>query len=288
MNATSLNPVSLNIVTALNCEAKALIDLYRLSKVRSKPFDYYTGKKKVDSAGREVVIYLLVSGLGGLNMSTACGWLAAQTDQCDSAWLNIGTAGHRDMKSGEIVRVHRAVSINDGKSHYPALVAKWSGHSSLLISYDSACTEYPQDALVDMEGAAFFASVGLFVTNELAQSLKVVSDNQTESVARLNAALISQLIERNVAAIDAFANGLVELIPPSKQPAAYTRLVSHLHCTVSHRQQYVELVRKLESLHCFDKPLQQLIEQATTMQEVLQHLNKKLDATQPTLKDMVG
>ncbi len=277
---------SLNIITALNCEAKPIIDFYRLYKVRSRPFDYYTGHAKVES-GQEFSINLLVCGLGVLNMSTACGWLAAQTDQVQTVWLNVGTAGHEEMNVGEILRVHRVVDIATGKSHYPAMTAKWSGLSSVLITYESACIDYPQDALVDMEGSAFFSSAGLFATTELVQSLKIVSDNETESVERLNASLISQLIAPHALSINEFVMNLIGLLPQDQNLSRYMSLIAHLHCTVSQRQQYSELLCKLESLHLLDELAKEDIKKINSMSDLLKVLNEKLHGVQPSLTEMV-
>ena len=279
--------ISLNLITALNCEAKPLIDFYRLSKVRSRPFDYYSGSSETQ-LGQEFSINLIVSGLGNLNMSTACGWLAAQTDQTQTLWLNIGTAGHKELQTGTIVRVHRAVDIATGKSHYPAMTAKWTGLSSALITYESACSDYPQDALVDMEGSAFFSSVGLFASTELVQSLKIVSDNETQSVGRLNAVLISQLIAPHTSTINSFALSLIKLLSNTQDLSAYKQLIEHCHSTVSQRQQFYDLLNKLQSLQQLDEQLLETLKTANTMSTLIKALKIKLQTVRPSLAEMVG
>lgn len=278
--------LSLNIITALNCEAKPIIDFYRLSKKRSKPFDYYTGTS-ISIAGQEFVINLLVSGIGCLNMSSACGWLASQTDNLQSIWLNVGTAGHKDLAVGSIVRVHRSIDISIGQSHYPPMTAKWQGENSPLLTVEAASDDYPQGALVDMEGIAFFRSASLFASAELIQSIKIVSDNETNSLERLNAALISQLIEPHSTILNEFALRLIDLLPPKHDVSEYLSLIDHLHCTVSQRQQYEQLLSKLLSLHQLNKQSKDQIKSATTMSSLLKILKKQLQMIRPNLVEMV-
>ena len=277
---------SLNIITALNCEAKPIIDFYRLSKKRSKPFDYYTGTS-VSIAGQEFVINLLVSGIGCLNMSTACGWLASQTDNLQTIWLNVGTAGHKDLTVGSIVRVNRSIDISTGQSHYPHMAVKWQAEKSPLLTVEAASSDYPEGALVDMEGTAFFKSAGLFATTELIQSIKIVSDNETNSLERLNAALISQLIEPHAKTLNEFALRLIDLLPPKHDVSEYLSLIDHLHSTVSQRQQYKELLSKLLSLHQLNEQSKDQIKSVTSMSSLLIILKNQLQMTQPNLVEMV-
>lgn len=279
-----MTSTTLNIITALACEAKPLIDLYRLSKVHSRPFDFYTGIKEDSQSGEQYSVQLLVCGIGTLNMAAACGWLAAQTTDSNSVWLNVGSAGHKKLATGEIARIHRAVDIVSGRSHYPAMTAKWPDLSSALITYQTECNDYPEDALVDMEGSAFFSVAIKFASTECVQSLKVVSDNDQESVERLNATLITQLIEPHANTVDEFATRLLKLLPNGVEQPNELSLIAHLHSTVSQRQQYLEVISKLRSLHQF-KP--EMIANASTVPQLLKQLQQHLDSVCPTLSEMV-
>ncbi len=283
---------TVNIVVALNCEAKPLIDFYRLSKVQSRPFDLYVGslagnnKDKSNNGELECTVNLVVSGLGSQNMSIACGWLAGRTDQQQTIWLNIGTAGHKELATSEIVRVHRVVDVADGRSHYPALTAKWRGLSSALLTYDSACSNYPEDALVDMEGSAFFHAAGMFASSELVQAIKIVSDNHVESVERLNASLISQLITPHTNVINQYVVSLLALLPSSQDLTDYLSMVRHLHCTVSQRQQYKELLSKLASLDQLNSQTAEEINNADSITALIKGLRNQLANLQPSLAEM--
>jgi len=280
--------LNVNILTALNCEAKAVIDFYKLKKVRNRPFDYYTGiyhNKKTDV---RCAIHVLVSGLGARNMATACGWLAGYLDQTCSAWLNLGTAGHKQLEVSTVVRVHRAIDMQTGDSYYPTMTAKWSGVNSALFTFDNACTDYPEDVLVDMEGAAFFNVASKFSSSELVQSLKVVSDNESESIERLNAKLLSELIQQNIQSLDIFISALlilqIQVIEIANTNKEYLDIIDSLHSTVSQRQQYRELIGKLMSLGAFNDLDKKKILEVNSMSQVLKALNNKLQESQLNLQ----
>ena len=279
--------ITINIVTALNCEAKPLIDYYRLSKVNKKPFDFYTGQVNPVSK-QSVEMNLIVGGIGQLNTAMACGWLAAQSGLDRTIWLNVGIAGHKDSKVGRILRV---CNVNDpitGFNHYPALTAKWNDDVSALMTSALPLSEYPEATLVDMEATAFFTAAGSCASSELVQSLKVVSDNQEESLERLNASLISQLIAAQIEKIVGFINEMIKLFPVQSTFYESSKLIEHLHCTVSQRQQFIELTEKLQSLKAFSKLFQDEIKQADSMKLVLQKLKQELTSIKPSLLDMTG
>ena len=72
-------------VCALHCEAKPVIDFYRLKKSHDgNAYDLYRGEDMV----------CIVSGPGKLASAAATAWIAAQEQSAGSlAWINLGVAG---------------------------------------------------------------------------------------------------------------------------------------------------------------------------------------------------
>ena len=102
---------TLNLMVALSCEAKPLIDFYGLKKRSSSGFSLFC--READHK-YSFDINLVVSGIGSQNMLPACAWLAAKTELGSCVWLNIGTAGHANLSLGEIVRVvHSSDNLYD-------------------------------------------------------------------------------------------------------------------------------------------------------------------------------
>lgn len=270
----------LNIMVALSCEAKPLIDFYRLSKQASGAYPHF---HKPPQHARPYAINLVVSGIGIVNMAAACGWIGAHTGTQRSAWLNIGTAGHASLAVGEIVQVQRSMQLNAERAYYPPRVAKWAGEGVSLLSYNAPCTAYPAAQAVDMEASALFAIATRFTSAELVQSLKVISDNEKNGIENLNARRISELVAPHVTQINNFANALVALLPSEAVRTDSLRLIDALHCTHSQRQQYLDLFSKLENVGQPVERLSKLVESADSMRAVLQKLLQLQQTTAPTL-----
>ena len=285
MNPKPANPVCLNFVTALSCEAKPLIDHYGLVKQASAAFPYFF---KPACEQHRYKINLLVSGIGMQAMATACGWLAGMVASAPAVWLNVGTAGHATLALGEIVRVVSVTQSDTDSAHFPPLVAKWSGVNAPLISSAAPVLQYPEELLVDMEASAFFTAAKRFASAELVQSLKVVSDNKKNSIEQLNAAKLSAFVASKMNSIDVFGRALVELAA-TESTVAHTSLLAHnLHCTHSQAQQFKDLANKLINLQMELQDINCIIEQAASMKVLLQELRRHQETTIPDLKKVSG
>ena len=275
----------ITIMVALHCEAKPIIDAYRLKKKFAKPFDYY-----VDSAQG---VELVITGIGALAMAAAVGWVGAnQTDWLDSdnqdkprAWLNVGTAGHTTRNVGDIFLVHGAGDEVQQRCHYPSLVAKWAGQTDAVLSVSVPSSEYPGGAAVDMEAYAYFTSALRFSDSELVQSLKVVSDNQEFGFELLDAAKLTALITDNIATIQSFIEALQAVIPNPFNVTFDFDALFQLRGTHSQRLQVRELAQKLQVMKKIESTKNGLA-QCTNLKEVVNLLRSELAASVPSLSSV--
>ena len=92
-------------VIALHCEAKPIIDFYRLKKTTAhKGFDLYQNQH----------MQCVISGIGKINAAAATAWVAAlNQDQPSLAWINSGTAGGAEHALGSIFWVSKKI----GRAH---------------------------------------------------------------------------------------------------------------------------------------------------------------------------
>jgi len=184
-------------VCALHCEAKPVIDLYRLKKSSQKTeFDLYQNND----------IRCIVSGMGADNMSRAVRWGNNQFHQHNNlCWINLGIAGHKNLPVGTGVLINQA-SLNENKDALNTQTdIKHSFESKSVISISHEQTEYHEDSLFDMEAHAFLTMTRTFSPLYLCQSIKIISDN-SESPPTRNKAKISQLIADNMQQISEFAD----------------------------------------------------------------------------------
>jgi hypothetical protein len=268
---------SLNIMLALSCEAKPIIDFYRLKKLDSNGFDHFYGES---NPGRLHDINLVVSGIGSTNMLQASAWLAAKTELMPCAWLNVGTAGHENLDLGVIVQVVHCVELGSQKAHYPPLVVdarkatkgpKSSVEGVSLLSSNTPVSDYLANQAVDMEAYSFFLSAKRFASSEL---------------ELLNAARISELLGSQISIIDEFSRSLIALVPVPKQQYQRGSAIAHLHCTVSQMAQYQDLMNKLDNIHLDQRKIDAATVEASSMREVLKQLKTLQLTLAPALNAM--
>jgi hypothetical protein len=219
-----------NIVVALQAEARPLIDHFRLKKVDdTSGFHCY----------RDVSRHLVISGHGTIAAAAAVGWLAARAPP-NSAWINIGMAGHTGLPlETPFIAVEIADRVTEQR-WYPPQVIKTGLVPSILTTVHAPETQYAGTGGFDMEACAFVPCARRFTTSELVQCLKVVSDNPESPVERKSAEWVSALMSARLAEItdylSAFA-GLGELLPVS-QASIPDEMFEKWHFTSTQRSQF--------------------------------------------------
>ncbi len=270
----------LTIIAALNCEAKPWIDFYGLKKTTDKPFSFYS-KEGVN-------IEIVITGIGSLAMSTAVGWVAGSVDSTiRRVWLNIGIAGHERRSIGEIVRVHAYIDGADLRHYYSPLIAKWVGDSDALMSVNAPTSDYPDGAMVDMEGVAFYLAASLFSSGELIESVKVISDNQQNSVEGLNASKITQLMQPHVSQLNQFTDNLLALGSSNHLEPIELEL-SDVRATHSQRQQLKRLLEKASALELHASVSKLSLSNDMKIDSILNQLRTLVDNAAPSLSNSVS
>jgi adenosylhomocysteine nucleosidase len=270
-----LEPPILTMMFALNCEAKPWVDFYRLKKLIDRPFNVYA------KPGLELEI--VITGIGASCMSTAVGWIAGRPDLRQRVWLNLGIAGHMDRPVGDVVRVHSYIDAADLRHNYPPLVAKWGGDSDALMSVNAPSNSYPDNAMVDMEGLAFYRSATMFSSPELVSSIKVISDNQDNSVETLNATKISQLMLGHVEMVNRFTNSLLALTAPTDIILSELTLEG-IRRTHSQQLQLNRLLEKAGALELNHAVAALGLHQESKFEHVLSKLSTLIEGSAPVLK----
>lgn len=230
--------------TALPSEAKPLIDYYRLKKIESKPFSVFQRDN----------VWLIVSGIGALSTAMAVSWLSALTKPINMAnmvWLNVGCAGHAELPLGTIARVSEVrgqVREQANGTLYPVMLAAWKHLDAPLQTVSVVAEQYPNGALVDMEGVTFFQAATKCVQSERVQLIKVVSDNVEHPASEVTAAGVSALLEPHCAVIDRYARSMLDMFDSNAVHRCEALLPESIHCTVSQKHQFFRLVQQLSAI----------------------------------------
>lgn len=285
----------LNIVCALHCEAKSVIDKLRLKKENQNPFDTYIGSWRVDDLPIRVTV--LVTGIGAMSMAAGVAWLAAQQNEmhAGSVWLNVGSAGHGQLKLGEPFIVSMSQGLLSSRNYYPPQVARRPARLSPCMSLNAPSSDYPEVGGIDMEASAFFDIACRFAQAELVQSFKVVSDTPDQSIENLSANIISGIIQPHVEAVLEFSKRLLLLAEESVQKPSVEFDMPRIRATHSQRQQFKDKTKRLsfslsaEQLGQLNSELLRITGSApddkATMTLILDCLNSAILGLVPVLPD---
>ncbi|WP_446899054.1 5'-methylthioadenosine/S-adenosylhomocysteine nucleosidase family protein [Clostridium sp. LBM24168] len=187
------------LAAALYYEAKPFIDRFCLKK------DSSINKFQVFK-NREIV--LIVTDAGSINTACACTYLISKfnADSYDT-FLNIGICGSVSKKIGigTVVLMNKIISNEDNREFYPDVLFKHPFAEGSLESFNRVVYSNSniKSEFVDMEGAAFFQSVAIFMPPHRIICIKVISDyldnkilrgDDVENLIRMNIEKISDWI----------------------------------------------------------------------------------------------
>lgn len=189
-------------VCALHCEAKPVIDRYRLKKSHEdNPFDLYRGDHMA----------CVITGIGKIASSAASTWAATRcADAASLAWINLGTAGAAEHELGSVFSIYQVIDDDDGRRYYPAPAAGENLPGSPCRTLSRPSEDYSDTCLFDMEASGFMYASLRFSSAELVRSLKVISDNRQQKTGRDRQA-VSELVQSRIEAIDREAQALAAL-----------------------------------------------------------------------------
>ncbi len=234
----------INIVSALQCEAKPLINHYKLKGVSTPSgFRVYENQQ----------IRLIVAGLGKVACAAACGYLYARAgEQQDEAWLNVGIAGHATAAIGTPVLAKKITEQSSGLSWYPPWVLEFDCQRENLLTLDQASEHYDEQCCFDMEASAFYATASRFSTAEVVQSLKIISDNRAQPASGIHEKQVLALIEQQLPMIDQLIQQLdalsIECQQQHARPAAFDGFIEQWHFSRYQQNQLQSLLRRWQAL----------------------------------------
>lgn len=154
------------LITALDAEARPLIEHYRLKRIHDLPYPVYVGES----------VMLLVMGMGKTNALMALSALLGyRIPQQSDLLINIGIcAAPKSYTIGDILIAHQ---IRDAdRRYYPDILYSHPWHETSLICADAPVSE-PAPFPVDMESAAVFQAASRFFKLHRLAFFKIVSDH---------------------------------------------------------------------------------------------------------------
>lgn len=264
----------INIVVALLCEAKPLIDYYNLKSFNFKtPFPIYGNDR----------IKLIISGIGKFASAVSTSYLFSSSEVKEkvSIWLNVGVAGHKSMEIGQGILAHKVVDVASSRAWYPSLLFKKSWDTAIVQTYDEVVKDYPEGVLVEMEASGFCAAASYFSMSEFIHCYKVISDNALKSSKQINKGIVEELIhchiENVVEIIESLLDLTVQLEDLQKVPQRFEEILSRWHFTLSEKYRLQKVLRALEMCDLQSLSFDEEIKKYSKGRDVLKFLEKKLD-----------
>lgn len=215
------------VFCALACEAKPLIQAWRLKKLAQKlPFAMYANQDYL----------VVITGIGKTAMAGAVGYtLGFFANAQRPLLLNLGIAGHRCYPLGTLYLADKIVDSATGRSFYPQLPFSVTCATHAVATQTQPRNDYVDDYLYDMEASAFYETAVKFTSSESIHSLKIVSDNNRSPLENINERLVEDYCSRQLNVIDSLITQMVSLRQslPQEDAELYEQLCEQFHFTAT-------------------------------------------------------
>lgn len=226
------------IYTALSCEAKPLVEHFRLKKdVTVRPFAVYVNTD----------ICLTVTGLGKSAMAAGVAYTQALFASLEHpVMLNIGVAGHKEHPLGDLFLIDKIIDVDSQKSYYPSLIFTPPCSTGSIQTSSRPQLNYDRQHLCDMEASAFYETAMRFSSSEMIICLKVISDNQSSPVENIQAKQVAMFIAAHLAKVESILSHVVVLADLIASPECryFEQLTARYHFTVNERIQLKNLLSR--------------------------------------------
>mgnify|MGYP001200380582 FL=1 len=241
-NSVTILSKDIRWVVALKAEAKPIIESLNLCRINDGSI-YPIYKDKRDKN------WLVISGVGQQKAAHAATYLYKRSGAKDwSVWVNVGIAGSSFRNYGQLFLIDKITQANSNKCFYPSSVVKTNLEKGELLTVDEPLVDYSKIDLVDMEAAEFMRVASKMSPRDLILVFKVVSDGPKNSIERLNARRISDLISQNISHVIGHLMKVASLASIEKKrlkdPRVYQDVIGKWHFTVSQAYELKTLIRR--------------------------------------------
>jgi adenosylhomocysteine nucleosidase len=264
----------IHFICALKCESSAIIDYYDLKHLsKSQLFSIYVNKDNSVS--------LTISGIGKLASASATAYTYTLLEcKENEVWINLGIAGHSSRKLGELIIANRVEDSGSEQVWYPSLIIDTQIPSLGLKTLDKASFDYTND-MFDMEAAGFYSTASRFSSLELAQSIKVISDNKDSPAKNISAKNIENMMAEKIESISNLTSKLSvlasELMPMLDISEDLNKIIKQWHFTQYQKNTLSKTIYRHRLLFPDVEPISCLNDSNRNAKEVLNVLQKKLD-----------
>ena len=261
----------MNFLVALQPEARPLIDRLKLKKRNgTHPFSVFENETH----------RLVISGIGRIQAAAATGFLLGQQDGRPQAIINLGIAGHGSLDLGTAFLANRIFHSREKGIYYPPAALESKISKSGLQTMDAPEKDYPEPIGYDMEAHAFCSIAYQFITRELVQVIKVVSDNPSAPLTDFDPKLATDLLFENLSIVEEISEQLEALEREiSMDPdilAILAEMKAKFHFTATQVHQLQRILQQAHALGLAPDEIRPLLGSSTNTKTLLSSLEEKL------------
>ena len=265
----------LNIVVAHALEAKPLITLLGLTRLspQTTAFPVYAN---------DLGTCLIVSGMGKLAAASASSYLAGlqhASSNATPAWLNFGIAGHQSAPVGSGYLAKKITDRASGISFYPPLLLNGFDYVD-VVTVDEPEFNYPDKDCYEMEAFGFYATASRFVTAELVQVFKIISDSPSAPARLIDAARIALLfagVSSQIVELTTQLAGMSEEFATLySSPPVLDQLAEKYRLSATHQSQLRRLYQRYQALELGGEWQILSCREHTTSQKLIRVLETRL------------
>ena len=274
----------IHFICALKCEARSLIKHYQLKHdTGSRFFPLYINHDKQ--------ISLSISGVGKINAAATTAFTHAFLQSGKHAiWLNVGVAGHKELKIGEITLAHKIIDQATNHSWYPQIIFSPPCQTMEVLNCDHATIDHTNQ-IFEMEAAGFYATACRFATSELIHVVKIISDNKQQTIDKISEILVNDLIKNKISIIDQITSSLLQLAKDLEDPDPtadfsyhfadfYEQMINQWRFTHAERERLKTCLSRWHVLCPHENPINYIDKFCKSWRgkEIIDQMTKKLDA----------
>ena len=261
------------ITCALHCEAKPLIERYRLVSDREAFFPVFKNND----------LTLVVTGVGKLLTASAMAYVYARYNEpVIAAWLNVGIAGKKCASIGELYNINKVSERSSSTNWYPVRLPEISSTLNCqVITLDAPDNNYSEHGAYDMEASAFMVTALRFSPVELVQLVKIISDNENSAIEDIDKKFVTGLISNKIVEVDVVVEALKSAL--NSFESAYGESVMYAQCIAKWRfseYQKKHLFRTLQQWQALDENAgMPALESLQTAKQVVAFIDESLGST---------
>ncbi len=236
----------IHFIVATNSEARPLIDLFKLKKIKDLKHIFIYANQNIS---------LTISGIGKVNAAIGVtDTYYYYNKKNNNIWINIGLAGHKYLKVGDICSINK-ITDNETKKIFFPFINKLEMQNQECLSVGIQKKSY-SSKVYDMESFGFYQSACKYSSKELLQIVKIVSDNQFESIDFKNKEVVYNIISNQKKLINELCSYMLnlkkEFYPTSKEIVEneLNNLFAKIKFTFTEREQMKALLNLYFTKYC--------------------------------------